>query len=228
MATTHLTRIKIDPWSPDAGRDLTNAQLLHSRVLSLVPDQLGNDTRQAAGILFRLERGHHAHTLLIQSNAPLDLDTLPVGYATATDERTLTPLLTWCQTEGHLRYRIDASPTRSLATPERRDDGRRKRGRLVPLHGDDAVDWWIRKASTAGLTLNSTTLHATSQPDIVGWKSEPETPHQRSRFGKELTRFEGTATIHDPDALRTAITLGIGRSKTYGAGLLSIAPLTSP
>lgn len=38
-----------------------------------------------------------------------------------------------------------------------------------------------------------------------------------------LTRYDGTATITDPDALTHALLTGIGRAKPYGAGLLSLA-----
>lgn len=39
-----------------------------------------------------------------------------------------------------------------------------------------------------------------------------------------LVRYDGTATVTDPDALRAAVLAGIGRGKPYGAGLLSLAP----
>jgi CRISPR system Cascade subunit CasE len=39
-----------------------------------------------------------------------------------------------------------------------------------------------------------------------------------------LLRYDGTATVIDPDALHDAVIHGIGRGKPYGAGLLSLAP----
>ncbi|RSN68457.1 type I-E CRISPR-associated protein Cas6/Cse3/CasE, partial [Streptomyces sp. WAC 05379] len=39
-----------------------------------------------------------------------------------------------------------------------------------------------------------------------------------------LLQFDGTAHITDPDALTDALLTGIGRAKSYGAGLLSLAP----
>lgn len=216
--TAHLTRVQINPWSHEAGRDLKDVQSLHRRVLGLIPDQLGAATRQAAGVLYRLERHPSQHTLLIQSTAPLDLNALPVGYATATDERDITPLLTWCREGASVRYRIDAVATRCVLG-ERDHTGRRQRGRRIPLHGPDAITWWHHRAERAGLTPDPTTTHASSQADLAGRKDT-------GRITEKLTRFEGTATITDPRTLRTAIATGIGRARTYGAGLLSIAPLT--
>lgn len=36
-------------------------------------------------------------------------------------------------------------------------------------------------------------------------------------------RYDGTAIVTDPDALAEAVLVGIGRAKSYGAGLLSLA-----
>jgi CRISPR system Cascade subunit CasE len=38
------------------------------------------------------------------------------------------------------------------------------------------------------------------------------------------TRLDGTATIRDADSPRLAVLNGIGRSKSCGCGLLSLAP----
>ncbi|GFH35599.1 type I-E CRISPR-associated protein Cas6/Cse3/CasE [Streptomyces pacificus] len=40
--------------------------------------------------------------------------------------------------------------------------------------------------------------------------------------------FEGRLEITDPDALRRALTQGIGRARAYGCGLLTLAPLARP
>lgn len=42
-----------------------------------------------------------------------------------------------------------------------------------------------------------------------------------------LIRYDGTATVTDPEALAAALLTGIGRGKSYGAGLLSLAPANS-
>ena len=37
------------------------------------------------------------------------------------------------------------------------------------------------------------------------------------------TVYEGVARVTDPDALRHALVAGIGRSKAYGCGLMTLA-----
>ncbi|MDO0929777.1 MobF family relaxase [Streptomyces sp. TG1A-8] len=53
-----------------------------------------------------------------------------------------------------------------------------------------------------------------------------------SRQDKPVTvvtvTFEGRLEVTDPDALRRALTQGIGRARAYGCGLLTLAPLAQP
>ncbi|MFJ9250289.1 type I-E CRISPR-associated protein Cas6/Cse3/CasE [Streptomyces sp. NPDC101776] len=225
--TATLTRIRLNRNSPDARRDLTQPHSLHKTVMLLAPESLGEHPRQEAGLLFRLEHAtdHTPPTLLIQSQLPPDVSRLSRAYGTI-QTRDLTPMLQALAAGRSVRYRItaNASTRRKVkvldADPFFDPEVRHKD---VPLHGDDALAWWQRKAAHAGLSLTSTDLipvgpfrspvrkrhNAHSEPDV---------------FRHALTRFDGTATITDPDQLRHALLTGIGRGKPYGAGLLSLAP----
>ncbi|MCW2870379.1 type I-E CRISPR-associated protein Cas6/Cse3/CasE [Actinacidiphila oryziradicis] len=218
--TLHLTRLHLGPRSRTANHDLRDAHLMHRRVMSLYPDQMSDGTRARAelGVLYRIERDHQATTVLIQSPLAPDTAALPADYlATPPQTRNLGPLLDWLTDGATVRYRIDATPTRAIATQDRRPDGKRKPGKRTPLFGADAVAWWDRQARTAGL-----------DPQLI--LDTPQTPATGNRDGHRvrhsLTRFEGVATITDTTALRATLTTGIGRGRAYGAGLLSLAPIT--
>ncbi|WP_207770368.1 type I-E CRISPR-associated protein Cas6/Cse3/CasE [Frankia canadensis] len=73
-----------------------------------------------------------------------------------------------------------------------------------------------RAAPNAAAHLRS----STAQPldDITGPR------RGRTQIRHALTRYDGGAAVTGPDAIRDAILDGIGRGKSYGAGLLSIAP----
>ncbi|WP_081241346.1 type I-E CRISPR-associated protein Cas6/Cse3/CasE [Streptomyces viridosporus] len=90
---------------------------------------------------------------------------------------------------------------------------------LLPLSGADADQWWLRRATEAGLDLH--VLTPTSM--------EPARPRGQDapRMRHSLIRYDGTATVTDPHALQNAVLHGIGRGKPYGAGLLSLAPATT-
>ncbi len=212
-ATTavHLARITLNPRSRDVHNDLRDHTALHRRVSALFPDQAGASPRTAHNVLYRLEREHAGATLLIQSTGiAINRNALPAHYNTTdVDYRELTPLLNWATAGRTIRYRIDAHPLKTEFVPGRR-------GRRVPLAGEAAITWWERKAADAGLTVQL--VLDTPQPPVLATRGE------RKRARLNATRFDGIATITDPQALRQAITTGIGQGRAFGLGLLSIAP----
>jgi hypothetical protein len=44
------------------------------------------------------------------------------------------------------------------------------------------------------------------------------------RIRHTLTQFDGVAAVAEPTTVTSAIITGVGRGKSYGCGLLSIAP----
>ncbi|MEU6595212.1 type I-E CRISPR-associated protein Cas6/Cse3/CasE [Streptomyces sp. NPDC046881] len=209
--TVRLARIALNPRSRDVHHDLRDHTALHRRVAALFPDQAGTSPRTAHNVLYRLEREHAGATLLIQSTGiTINRNALPANYTTAdVDYRELNPLLDWATPGRTIRYRIDANPSKAERIPGRR-------GRRVPLTGEAALAWWERKATHAGLTPQL--ILDTPQPPVLASRGE------KKRARLDVTRFDGIATITDTQALRQAITTGIGHGRAYGLGLLSIAP----
>ncbi|MBM9624692.1 type I-E CRISPR-associated protein Cas6/Cse3/CasE [Streptomyces zhihengii] len=209
-----LARIHLNPHSRDVQRDLQDATQMHRTVMRMVPDHLGDSPRLQAGLLYRLDETDTASTLLVQATQ-LNPQRLPTGYGTA-DLKSLGPMFTALRTGLAVRYRIVVNPAKRERLPTQHKG---QRGRIVPLTGPDADQWWHRRSTEAGITLH--TLTPTSTEPV-----RPRTP-STSRMRHSLLRYDGTATVTDPDALRNAILHGIGRAKPYGAGLLSLAPATT-
>lgn len=208
--TVHLARLHLEARSRVVHRDLKNATRLHATVQALFPDALGPAPRTATNTLYRIEREQAGALLLIQSTLPINRNALPSGYASQVEYRDLGPLLNWVDEGRVVRFRIDANPIKSVPVPGAR------RGKRVPVSGEEALAWWERQAGRAGLA-NQLVLDL-PQPDVLGSRTEAK------RIRLRAMRFEGVATITDPEALRTAITTGIGQGRAYGLGLLSIAP----
>jgi CRISPR system Cascade subunit CasE len=225
-AAPHLAQLRLNGRNSNVHHDLGDAGRLHRRVQSMFPD---TTPRTVTSTLYRLERESSGPVLLVQSMIPVNSRALPGNYTTGIDHRDLAPLFEWITTGLTLRYRIDANP---IKAPRPADS--RERGRRVPLIGDEAVAWWERKAAAAGL-LAQLILDTPQQPLIAdrstdedakpvpvkrSSKKDDERP-SRARLG--IVRFEGVATVADPDALRTAMAHGIGQGRAFGAGMLSIA-----
>jgi CRISPR system Cascade subunit CasE len=209
-----LTRLILDTRHRAVRADLRDAVNLHKRLMMLVPDGLGAQARAQAGVLFRLEETRSGVSLLIQSRQRPNLDRLPEGYGTAAIKDMESFL-------AHLRpglpvvYRIAANPSKRLA----KADANHKAKQVIALSGSAADQWWNRKATEHGLALRS--LLATPMPSARGQNG------QGQRVRHSLTRFDGLAVVTDPERLTNAIVEGIGRGKSYGCGLLSIAPARS-
>ncbi|RFU85195.1 type I-E CRISPR-associated protein Cas6/Cse3/CasE [Streptomyces triticagri] len=207
-----LARIRLNPFSRDVQRDLRDATQMHKTLMRLVPDNLGDTPRRDTGLLFRLDETDGAGTLLVQATTALDPARLPDGYG-HTQVKDLTGMFTALRRGLPVRYRITVNPAKRARLPL---EQKNKRGRVVPLSGADADAWWIRKATAAGLHL-------------TGLLPTPQRPVRPRGAGAtamrhSLIRYDGTATITDPDTLAQTLVTGIGRGKSYGAGLLSLAP----
>lgn len=210
-----LVHIRPDLRHGQARHEIGNVVAVHRRVMQLFPDGLGDTPRAKAGVLFRIDEDRHGAYILAQSAIPPQPDRLPARYG-KTSTTILTPLLDALRPDLPVRYRITACAIKRISrTPK---EGRQP-GQVIPLTGDDAENWWQQRAHTAGLAIHSTSTHLL---DAARGKRDTD-PITISRH-----LFEGTATITDPDALREAITGGIGRGKPYGCGLLSLAPHQRP
>ncbi|NEY35898.1 type I-E CRISPR-associated protein Cas6/Cse3/CasE [Streptomyces sp. PRKS01-65] len=209
-----LARIRLNPHSRDVQRDLRDATQMHRTVMRMVPDGLGDAPRHKAGLLYRLDETDTSSTLLVQA-ASLDPGRLPTGYGQA-DVKSLAAMFTALRKGLGVRYRIVVNPAKRERLPL---EEKGKRGRIVPLSGTDADQWWLRRATEAGLDLH----------DLTPTSMEPARPRGQHTHGMRhsLLRYDGTASVTDPDALRDALIRGIGRGKPYGAGLLSLAPATA-
>ncbi|ALC27038.1 MULTISPECIES: type I-E CRISPR-associated protein Cas6/Cse3/CasE [Streptomyces] len=206
-----IARIRLNPHSRDVQRDLRDATEMHRTVMRMVPDGLGESPRRQAGLLYRLDETDTTSTLLVQANR-LDPARLPTGYGQA-DTKSLAPLFTALRKGLAVRYRIVLNPAKRERLPL---ETKGKRGRIVPLSGAEADQWWLRRAADSGLQVH--VLMPTSMPSVR--------PRGQDADGMRhsLIRYDGTATVTDPNALHEAVLAGIGRGKPYGAGLLSLAP----
>jgi len=204
--TAWLTQITPDFRNPAAHLDLRDAVRMHQRVMSLVPNGLGDEPRRRAGVLYRIEQVPGAMRVLVQTGLKPDLAKLPENYGSA-QARDLGPLLQWLREGAVVRYRLTANTCL-----------RKSRSKtVVPLRGADAERWWIERAPSCGLGLES--LISQSPGDVVGGS------RQKDSIRHALTQFDGVAMVTGTDALTSAIVTGIGRGKSHGCGLLSIAPV---
>lgn len=210
----HMSLLSLDPVTSRAARRcLTDTHALHRLVMSGFPDTDAPGARSRMGVLFRVDAGEHRTQVLVQSVAVPTWDGVEPGILAAPARtRDASPLLS-LPDGSRLRFRLVANPTRAI-----RPDGRTSRhAQQVPLRRDDArIGWLLRNAERGGFAIDSDALVVSSMPLMRGKRNG-------DAIAVEPCRFDGLLRVADPDAFARTLTGGIGRSRAFGCGLLTVA-----
>lgn len=215
----YLSRLMLNPRDRTAQREIGNPYELHRTLMAAFPENLPKservlfrpDTDPRTGIPTVLVQSHTAPDwadlqardtyLLPPSHLPPQIFTNP-----ATKRFDLADQLAAGQT---LAFRLRANPT------VKRDGSR---------HGlykeEDQRAWLDRKGERHGFRVARVTV--IKEGNTYAWK--PRKGGKKRKLTHYAVRFEGVLQVTDPDALWDAIQTGIGSAKSFGFGLLSLAP----
>lgn len=208
-----LTQIILNTRDRQVRNDLRDSIGMHRRIMRLIPDNYGESPRHAAGVLYRIEEDYYQPQLLVQTAVEPNLTRLPPDTGQART-KNLAGLLESLRPHATVHYRLIANTSKRLyIKPENRI---KKNAPAIALWGVAAEQWWTDRAGRCGLRLQ--TVQMNSADYLQGRNGDRLIKHAANRF-------DGTAVVTDPAALRTAILTGIGRGKAYGCGLLSIVPV---
>jgi CRISPR system Cascade subunit CasE len=206
----YLSKLVLNDRDRTVQRDLSNAHTLHQRIMQAFPDEKLDHARADWNVLFRQEPD--SEVILVQSHLEPNWTHLPPGYLS---DRTDKPL--------HVKpFDLEVSqlpPGRILqfrlkANPSKRD---KATGKTIGLFRQaDQLTWLARQAERCGFTVHGVDVIPT--PDVFGNKAKGTAP---IRIFTVL--YQGILQVTEASLLLTALQQGIGRGKSYGCGLLSIA-----
>lgn len=220
-----LSLFHLNPRSREVRRDLGNANELHRTIMRLFPETGGGVARNTLGVLYRVESVTAGDVrILLQSRVAADWTGLPQGYLSVPPKsKPIDPDGLPVTAGTHLRFRLRANPTRNIETKDH-PDGSHTHGRHVELRGEeDVLRWLHRKAEHHGFRVIACAVDAGApDPRTVSGKVENHKPG--AAFAVASVVFDGILEVVDPALLRQAVESGIGRGKSYGQGLLSLAP----
>jgi CRISPR system Cascade subunit CasE len=216
----YLTKLTLNPRSRTFRRDAGDVHDMHRTVMSAYPELPATDTfRQTHGVLWRVDAIHGGFLQYVQSHTNPEWERLPEGHLLKPAEvRPLQPVLDSIKPGRKFMFRLVANPTRCVR-PEHNPNHRRR----VPIRDEDKqVQWLIGKGDQHGFVIpasrqGSPNVAATPIPTLVGKKR-----HAR-KITIEPVRFDGHLVVTEPEAFTDAVVNGIGRAKSYGCGLLSLA-----
>ena len=221
----YLSRIKLDPSNRRVWRDVVAHPY---RVHQLVMMGFSAETdRATAHILHRLEVSEQSVSLLVQSAIEPHWQTFDPRYL-AYDPFDALPNpavkkfpLEQFQREQRWRFRLRANPT--VAKRRYTAEGKRRHSNRVPLVREaKQIEWLGRKAADHGYELQI--AHVSNCENVTDFKPRSDGAAKVRPITQFSVQYDGILKIADADKFNTAWRNGIGPSKAFGCGLLSLAP----
>lgn len=202
-----LTRLRLDPASAKARRDLSDPYDMHRTLVRAFASESQADVPR---FLWRLEpvQDWKRPEVLVSADRAGDWSFLNAepGYLRADGAGLATrevDLSTVIRAEAPLRFRLAANPTVTRS------------GKRLGLVGEDAqLEWLGRQGERHGFQIQAALV------------SGGDTMHGRRQGGRvSLLRvlFDGFLQVRDPQLLRQAVLSGIGPGKAFGCGMLSLS-----
>ncbi|WP_329127527.1 type I-E CRISPR-associated protein Cas6/Cse3/CasE [Streptomyces sp. NBC_01465] len=245
----YLSRIRINPLRAESRKLLASPRAMHAAVQGGIPGLPEHERT-----LWRLDADNpHRPQLFVLTTDKPDWTHLveQAGWPDAHGEhyaiRDYTPLLQQLAEGRSFAFRLTANPVQNTNRPdktttrqqERIDAGERRGLRLGHRTAAAQLNWFLSRTARWGFDVPAAP-HQTGTHDT---DDEPPrdiriTTRQRRSFTKgaastkeahvvmNAVTFEGRLRITDPTLLTDRLLAGIGPSKAYGCGLLTLAPLS--
>ena len=188
--------------SPPTALDVTNRDQVHKTVMGMFPDHQTDNARAAASILFRVETGRTPSVLVSSTVQPTRL----VDGAVT---REMNPLNGVAEGED-VSFRLALNPVKRNTVDV---NGKRK---IVTraLTVDEVGDYLAERLGDALDDVLITNINrVTAGCD-----------RKDGRHGIVIDTIDGIGTVTDLVALKRHLTNGVGRAKSFGAGMLTVRP----
>jgi CRISPR system Cascade subunit CasE len=211
----YLSKIPLNPKSRQVKSDMGNLYEIHRTIMQAFPK---DQDRKNAAVLFRLENKTSGTppslTVLVQSKIKPDWQFLQEtnNYLAeaSVQVKEFSPII---KQSDVFRYVLCANPTL------RKSDTKK----LVPIVKEsELMDWILSKGVQYGFKPELASLMIQKQPPVVLYKKQDGKIH---KINLAMTDFTGILKVQDPEKFYSGLTTGIGRGRSFGCGLLSIARL---
>ncbi|MER7195450.1 type I-E CRISPR-associated protein Cas6/Cse3/CasE [Streptomyces flaveolus] len=244
----YLSRIRINPLRAESRKLLASPRAMHAAVQGGLPGLPAQERT-----LWRLDADNpHRPLLFVLTTDKPDWTHLveQAGWPGADGEhyavRDYTPLLQQLATGRSFAFRLTANPVQNTNRPtkltprqqERIEAGDQRSFRLGHRTATAQLNWFLTRTARWGFDIPAA-------PRLAGTHDSDNQPprdiriitRQRRSFGKgsitpkeahvvmHAVTFEGRLRITDPALLTERLLAGIGPTKAYGCGLLTLAPL---
>jgi len=210
-----LSKLVLNERNRKVQYDLGNAHQLHRQIMYGFPDQSdqhpdGNwNPRQEWNILFRQEPD--SSVILVQSDIEPNWNVLDQGYLsdrvpTPLDIKEFNPNQKMLEKRGRFQFRLRANPSKR----------NKETGKIVGFFKQkDQLEWLQKQGDRCGFIPHNVLL--IPAPNVFG-KKKGTKPIQI-----KTVLYQGILEVTDSALFLSALQQGIGKGRSYGCGLLSIA-----
>lgn len=215
-----LSKVELNPMRREARKLLGNPQAMHAVVMAAC----SGPATDAGRPLWRVDEDGDQVVLYVTSPVEPSFDELleKAGWPNQPAQVAhYAPFLEKLSAGQEYAFRLTANPTHVVT-----EDGQKKRyGHVTVAHQQE---WLLQRLDAIGFELRQSSLHTEGEPppDLVLSHRLVRTFRRQGRpVTLTMCTYQGTLRVTDPVALRSALSLGIGRAKAYGCGLLTLARL---
>jgi CRISPR system Cascade subunit CasE len=213
-----LTRMPLNPARRGCKFLLASPQAMHAAVLSAFPPGTDVDGLQGR-VLWRVDFQHpHVYLYIVSPEEP-DLTHLveQAGWPLASSWETVSyaPRLSRLETGEVMAFRLTANPVKQSRDPEMLGK------RLPHVTAAQQRDWLLRRSEAHGFRVP---IGVDGEPDVLVSRRNRHSFRRGNGMVTLVTaQFDGRLEIIDVDIFRRTLSHGLGRAKSYGCGLLTVA-----
>ena len=218
----YLSRLQLNPHNRQVWRRyLRNPYTVHQLIMQGFPDGVN---REDASVLHRLEATDEKIVLLVQSQIEPDWGKIAdQEYLLPTDpydflpNPAVKPINLRFRAGQPLNFRLCANPAIKKGRWDAVTGQSLNSNRVPLLKEEQQLAWLHKRAKMGGFQVNYVTISQNQNQKI--WKQRGEKPITLFSI-----QFDGQLQVTEPQSIMAAVKKGIGPSKAFGCGLLSVAP----
>lgn len=240
----YLSKVRINPMRQKSRAMLANPQHIHAMIQAGIAQQPVTERT-----LWRLDADDpRTPQLIILTGSRPDWSHIveQAGWPDADGEhyliRPYDPLLQLISVGREFAFKITTSPVQNTPSPDKltaaqearraaEGETRRRSYRIGHRTAAAQTRWFLERAPRLGFAIPELSLDVDHPvPDMRIVRRESHRFSKGRGDGKhqvkiETATFEGRLVITDTEAFRRTLLSGVGPSKAYGCGLLTLAPL---
>lgn len=209
----YLSRVAIDISNRRKIKELTHLGAYHSWVENSFPEEIKNNCRSRK--LWRIDTIKGQKYLLIVSNQKPDLGYLEkYGVIGSAQTKSYDQFLSMIEERKMYQFRVTLNPVKSIAQKTE------KRGKVVPeITIEQQMNFLEVRANSLGFSLLK------NEYQIVERSWEPLRKRGEKVLYLSKVTYSGILNVIDKDIFYKTLTLGFGKKKAYGFGLMTVIPV---